>query len=142
MSGAPALRDRPADRDMQPEAHRVHNAQNSREVWMLWTARKRTINARPLNPRSVRKVRDVVQTGGGANGAANFGDVRRLKRLIDAVRSSLAAVRLRSDRPSDGFFRHIPSNRIGRHFCRPSLLEKLEWDEVSIALRRNRRSGS
>ena len=84
-------------RNMQPEAHCVQNAQNGFEVWMLWTACKGAINALPFNSRFVRNVRDVVQTGGGANGLTNFGDVQRLKCTIDAIRN-LAAVRLRFDR--------------------------------------------
>ena len=43
----------PAHRDMQPEAHRVENTENSCEVWLLWIARKRTVNALPREPRSV-----------------------------------------------------------------------------------------
>ena len=66
---------------MQPEAHRIENIQNSREVWLFWIACKRTMNARPRKPRFLRKVRDIVQTGGGANGVTNFGDIRLLQGL-------------------------------------------------------------
>ena len=67
---------------MQPEAHRVENTENSREVWFFWIACKRTMNARPRKPRFLRKVRDIVQSGGGANGVTNFGDIRLRERSI------------------------------------------------------------
>jgi hypothetical protein len=50
---------------MQLEAHCVENIQNSREVWFFWITGKRTMKARPRKPRFLRKVRDIVQTGGG-----------------------------------------------------------------------------
>jgi hypothetical protein len=80
----------PAHRDMQPEAHRVENTENSCEVWLLWIARKRTINALPREPRLLRKVRDIVQSGGGGNGATNFNDIRLLQRLIYEIGSRLS----------------------------------------------------
>jgi len=66
-------------RDMQPEAHRIENIENSREVWLFWIARKGTMNGRPRNPRYLRKVRDIVQMGRGRNGVTNFGAIRLLK---------------------------------------------------------------
>ena len=74
---------------MQPEAHCVENIKNSREVWLFRITCKRSINARPRKPRFLRKVRDVVQTGGGGNGVTNFGDIRLLKRSIYAIGSGL-----------------------------------------------------
>ena len=56
----------------------------------MWIACKRTMNARPRKPRFLRKVRDIVQAGGGANGVTNFGDIRLLERLIYADRQRLA----------------------------------------------------
>ena len=75
---------------MQLEAHRVENIKNSREVWLYWITCKRTMDARPRKPGFQRKVRDIVQAGGGANGVTNFGDIRLLKRLIYADRQRLA----------------------------------------------------
>jgi hypothetical protein len=72
---------------MQPEAHCVENIKNSREVWLYWITCKRTMNARPRKPRFLRKVRDIVQTGGGANGVTNFSDIRLLERLIYEIGS-------------------------------------------------------
>jgi hypothetical protein len=54
---------------------------------------------------------DLVQTGGGANGLTNLGDVRRLKRVIDVIRNRAAARLGVMDRLavfSDIFF---PTNR-------------------------------
>ncbi len=67
---------------MQPEPHRIENIKNSREVWFYWITCKRTMNARPRKPRSLRQVRDIVQTGGGADGVTNFGDIRLLARDV------------------------------------------------------------
>jgi hypothetical protein len=106
-------------RDMQPEAHRIENIENSREVCFFWIARKGTMNARPRKPRYLRKVRDIVQTGGGRNGVINFGDIRLLKGLIYAIGCGPPLAQVWSD----GFFRHVTSKQIGRHFCRPTLLE-------------------
>ena len=75
---------------MQPEAHRVENTENSCEVWLLWIARKRTVNALPREPRLLRKVRDIVQSGGGGNGATNFNDIRLLQRLIYEIGNRLS----------------------------------------------------
>jgi hypothetical protein len=72
---------------MQPEAHRIENIKNSREVWFYWIACKRTMNARPRKPRFLCKVRDIIQAGGGADGVTNFGDIRLLKRLIYPIGS-------------------------------------------------------
>ena len=47
------------------------------------------MNARPRKPRFLRKVRDIVQTGGGGNGVTNFGDIRLLKRSIYTIGSGL-----------------------------------------------------
>ena len=69
------------------------------------------MNARPRKPRFLRKVRDIVQAGGGANGVTNFGDIRLLKRLIYAIGSGLPAARLWAGRGPDGFFRHVTSNK-------------------------------
>ena len=74
---------------MQLEAHCVENIKNSREVWLYWITCKRTMDARPRKPGFQRQVRDIVQTGGGANGVTNFGDIRLLKRLIYAIGSGL-----------------------------------------------------
>jgi hypothetical protein len=60
-----------------------------------------------------------MQMGGGANGVTNFGDIRRLKGLIYAIGCGLPLAQVWSD----GFFRHVTSKQIGRHFCRPTLLE-------------------
>ena len=78
---------------MQPEAHRVENIKNSREVWFFWIACKRTMKARPRKPRFLRKVRDIVQAGGGGNGVTNFGDIRLCERSIYAIGSGLQFVR-------------------------------------------------
>ena len=123
ISSALLLRD-PAHRYMQLEAHCVENIQNSCELWLFWIACKRTMKALPRKPRFLRKVRNVVQAGGGANGMTNFGDIRLLKRLIYEIGSRLPGARLWAGRGPDRFFRHVTSNKIGRHFCRPSLLEK------------------
>ena len=72
---------------MQPEAHRIENIKNSREVWFYWIACKRSMNTRPRNPRFLCKVRDIEKTGGSANGVTDFGDIRLLKRLIYAIGS-------------------------------------------------------
>jgi hypothetical protein len=79
---------------MQPEAHSIENVQNSREVWLSFTACKRTMNVRPRKPRFLRKFRNIVQTGGCGNGVTNPGDIRLLKRLIYAVGCSVPLVRL------------------------------------------------
>ena len=72
---------------MQLEAHCVENIKYSREVGLYWIACKRTMKARPRKPRFLRKVRDIVKTGGSANGVTDFGDIRLLKRLIYAIGS-------------------------------------------------------
>jgi hypothetical protein len=92
---------------MQPEAHRIENIENSREVCFFWIARKGTMNARPRKPRYLRKVRDIVQTGGGRNGVINFGDMRLLKGLIYAIGCGPPLAQVWSD----GFFRHVTSNK-------------------------------
>jgi hypothetical protein len=92
---------------MQPETHRIENIQDSREVWRSWIARKGTMNARPRNPRYLRKVRDIVQTGRGRNGVTNFGDIRLLKGFIYAIGCGLPL----GPAWSDGFFRHVTSNK-------------------------------
>ena len=79
---------------MQLEAHRVENIKNSREVWLYWIACKRTMKARPRKPRFLRKVGDIVKTGGSANGMTNFGDIRLLERMIYEIGSGLSAARL------------------------------------------------
>jgi len=96
---------------MQLEAHRIENIKNGREVWLYWIACKRTMKARPRKPGFQRKVRDIVKTGGSANGMTNFGDIRLLKRSIYAIGSFLPAAQLWFDRWSDGFFRHLTSNK-------------------------------
>ena len=83
---------------MQPEAHCVENIKNSRKVWLFWIACEGAMNARPRNSGFLRKVRNIVQTGGGANGVTNFGDIRLLKRLIYAIGSGLPVAQLWSDR--------------------------------------------
>jgi hypothetical protein len=112
-------------RDMQLKTHCVENIQNSCEVGLFWITCKCTMNARPRKPRFPRKVRNIVQMGGGGNGVTNFGDVRLLKRLIYAIGSGLPLVRLWACRGPDGFPRHVPSKQIGRHFCRPILQETM-----------------
>ena len=62
--------------------------------------------------------------GGGANGVTNFSDIRLRKRSIHAIGSGLLGARLWAGRGPDRFFRHVASNKKGRHFCRPSLMEK------------------
>jgi len=109
---------------MQLEAHCVENIKNSREVGLYWITCKRTMDARPRKPGFQRQVRDVVQAGGGANGVTNFGDIRLFKRPIYAIGSCLSGARLWAERGPDGFFRHVNLQQKGRHFCRPSLLEK------------------
>jgi len=47
------------------------------------------MKARPRKPRFLRKVRDIVKTGGGANGMTNFGDIRLFKRSVYAIGSGL-----------------------------------------------------
>jgi hypothetical protein len=81
------------------------------EVWLFWITYKRTINARPRKPGFLRKVRDIVKTGGGGNGATNFGDIRLCERSIYAIGSSLPFVRIWAGRGPDGFFRHVTSNK-------------------------------
>ena len=92
---------------MQPEAHRIENIKNSREVWFSCIACKTTIKARPRKPRFLRKVRDIVKASGGANGITNFGDVRFLERLIYEIGSRLSGVQLWAGRV-DRVFRHVP----------------------------------
>ena len=75
---------------MQLEAHCVENIKYSREVGLYWIACKRTINTLPRKPRFLRKVRDIVQSGGGGNGVTNFGDIRVLECLIYQIGSRLA----------------------------------------------------
>ena len=81
---------------MQLEAHCVENIKNSREVWLYWITCKRTMDARPRKPGFLRKVRNIVQTGGGANGMTNFCDIRLLKRLIYELGSGLIVGRSRA----------------------------------------------
>src|SRR5258705_12782907 len=69
------------------------------------------MKARPRKAGFLRKVRDIVQTGGGANGVTNFGDIRLLKRLIYEIGSRLLGARLWAARGPDGFFRHVTSNK-------------------------------
>ena len=45
-------------------------------------------------PRFLRKVRDIVQPGDGANGVTNFGDIRLLERSIYAASSGLKRARI------------------------------------------------
>ena len=63
-----------AHRNVQPEAHRIENIKNRREIWLYWIACERTMNARPRKPRLLREVRNCVQMGGSANGMTNSGD--------------------------------------------------------------------
>jgi hypothetical protein len=110
---------------MQLEAHRIENIKNGREVWLYWIACKRTMKARPRKPGFLRKVRDIVKTGGSANGMTNFGDIRLLKRSIYPIGRGLPGARLWAALGPDGFFIHVTSNKQkGRHFCRHSLLDK------------------
>jgi hypothetical protein len=48
---------------------------------------QRTMNAWPRKPGYQRKVRDIVQAGGGANGVTNFGDIRLFTRSVYAIGS-------------------------------------------------------
>jgi hypothetical protein len=86
---------------MQPEAHRVQNIQDSRKVRLFWITCKRTMNAGPRKPRFLRKVRDIVQMDGGANGVTNFGDIRLCESSIYAIGSGLPLVRLWTGRGPD-----------------------------------------
>src|SRR4029078_11093421 len=110
---------------MQPEGHCVENIKNSREVWLYWIACKRTMDARPRKPGFQRQVRDIVQAGGGTNGVTNFGDIRLLERLIYEIGSRLSGIRLWAGRGPNRFLRHVTLHKIGRHFCRPTLLEAM-----------------
>jgi hypothetical protein len=96
---------------MQLEAHCVENIQYSCELGLSWITCKRTMNALPRKPRFPRKIRNIVQMGGGGKGVTNFGDVRLLKRLIYAIGSGLPLVRLWEGRGPDGFLRHAPSKQ-------------------------------
>ena len=93
---------------MQLEGHCVENIKNSREVWLYWIACKRTMNARPRKPRLLREVRNIVKTGGSANGMTNSGDIRFLERFIYKIGSRLSGARLWAGRREpDRFFRHV-----------------------------------
>ena len=92
---------------MQLEAHCVENIKNSREVWLYWITCKRTMNARPRKPGYQRKVRDIVQAGGSANGMTNFSDIRLLERLIYEIGSGLPAARLWAGRGPDRVLSHL-----------------------------------
>ena len=83
------------------------NIKNSREVGLYWIARKRTMKARPRKPGFLRKVRDIVKTGGSADGVTDFGDIRLLKRLIYAIGRGLLGTRLWAGRGSNRFLRHV-----------------------------------
>jgi hypothetical protein len=61
---------------LQLEAHRIENIKSSREVRFYGIARKCPVKARPRQPRFLRKVRNTVQAGGGANGMTNSSDIR------------------------------------------------------------------
>jgi hypothetical protein len=82
------------------------------------------MDARPRKPGFQRQVRDIVQTGGGANGVTDFGDIRLLKRLIYAIGRGLPGGL--DCGPLAGLTDFLDCNlqQKGRHFCRPSLLEK------------------
>jgi len=81
---------------MQLEAHRIQDTQNGFEIWMFHIAAfKGTIDRRSFKPGYFGDIGDVVPTDGRADGLTNFGDVRRLKRAIDAV-GNLAAARSRA----------------------------------------------
>src|SRR6478672_1741828 len=92
---------------MQLEAHCVENIKYSREVGLYWIARKRTMKARPRKPRFLRKVRDIVKTGGSANGMTNFCEIRLLERLIYEIGSGLPAARLWAGCGPDRFLSHL-----------------------------------
>ena len=83
-----------------------------------------------------------------ADRVTNGSDVRRGKCTIDAIRN-VAAARFGALSVSRRIFQTYSLKQKGRHFCRPSLLETTQLDEVSISVRperrnrrRNRRSGS
>ena|SRR5215216_1184453 len=65
------------------------------------------MDARPRKPRFLRKVRDIVKTGGSANGMTNFGDIRFLERLIYEIGSRLSGARLWAGRGPDRFLSHV-----------------------------------
>jgi hypothetical protein len=50
------------------------------------------MNARPRKPRFLRKIRDIVQMGGGGYGMTNFDDIRLLERLIYEISSRLSGL--------------------------------------------------
>ena len=62
--------------------HRVKNTENSCELWLWSIICERPINVLPRKPGFLRKIRDIVQSGGGGNGVTNFGEIRLLERLI------------------------------------------------------------
>ena len=115
----------PAHRNMQLEAHRIEYSKNRREVRFLCIAPKRTMNACPRNSRFLRKVRNIVKVSGPANGLTNFGDIGLLESFIYEIGSRASRRRLWSSWARNRFFGHDPSNKIGRHFCRPTLLETM-----------------
>jgi hypothetical protein len=130
---------------MQLEAHCIENIKNSREVWLYWITRKRTMKARPRKPRFPRKVRDIVKTGRSANGMTNFGDIRLLEGLIYEIGSRLSGARLWAGRGPDRFLRHVTlqQNRpafLPAYFIKDYVIGRGQYPLRSV--RRNRRSGS
>ena len=90
-----------------------------------------------------------MQPGRIADRVTNGSDVRRRKCTIDAIRNVAAAGSSGDLSVSRRIFQTYSLKQKGRHFCRPSLLETTQLDEVSISVRperhnrrRNRRSGS
>ena len=91
--------------------HRVKNTENSYEIWLWSIICERPINVLPRKPGFLRKIRDIVQSGGGGNGVTNFGDIRLLERLIFETGSRLSGTRRWAGRGPDGFFKHVISNK-------------------------------
>jgi hypothetical protein len=79
---------------LQLKPHRVENIINSREVRFYRIACERAMKARPRNPRLLREVRNIVKTGGSANGMANSGDIRFPESFIYKIGSRLSGARL------------------------------------------------
>ncbi len=69
--------------------------------------RERAMKARPRNPRLLREVRNIVKTGGSANGMANSGDIRFPESFIYKIGSRLSGARLWAGRGHDRVFRHV-----------------------------------
>lgn len=94
---------------MQLKSHSIENIKNSREIWLYWIASKRAMKARPSEPRFLRKVGDIVKTGGSTNGVTNFRDIRLLQRVVYKIGSGLSGAG--AGRGCERIFRHSSSNK-------------------------------